>query len=139
MSTGNAGAAIGLANTNKILPIGTYLQLTGTSSAAGAAAGNANPAGSVNVLGASGGGNYDNNHIGESIGFTLPANSGATQGAKTAQWVQLGVGGLTNVQQGVTIVAGVATFSATPTHNVFAAYEANRTLPAGTYCWAFEI
>jgi len=137
MSTGNAGAAIGLANTNKVGPLGAYVQTVGPTTVADAQAGNRDPSSSVNFMGPSGPANFDYNALGEAIGFTAPANNGAAAG-KTAQWIQLGVGGLTNAQTRVNISAGVGTYNAAGTHDVFCSLYANRTLPANTYCWAFE-
>ncbi len=140
MSTGNAGAALGLVNTSKVAAIGGFVQRTPAATVLDAQTGNVNPAAGMGYMGTNGVANYDYNALGEAIGFThVAATQGVNATAKTAQWVQLGVGGLTNAQTGVTIVAGVATFNAVPTHRVYASLYANRTLPINTYCWAFEI
>ena len=76
MSTGNGGACAGLANTNKQGPIGTYVQDVGV-------LGQAGPEAVCDYTGVNGKTSYDTNVLGETIGFTVPSNSGAAAG-KTA-------------------------------------------------------
>lgn len=128
MSAGNACAQIGVANTNKIPMIGGYKQVAsgGTPAQAAAAAGD--------FAGVNGSVYWDRNVLGEAVGFTCPANTGASEG-KTAQWVS--TAGLAAGTTKVAIAAGVATAdNATGTHSV--------TIPAAgitgaAYLWAFEI
>jgi len=130
MSTGNAGAAIGLANTNKIGPIGAYVQDVGIIGIAG-------PSAEKNYAGCNGNVYYDNNVLGEAAGFLADANSGAATG-KEAQWVTSTVGIAAGTTK-VAITLGDATAdNATGTHAIFMTIPA-AGLPADSWFWAFEI
>ena len=119
MSAGNAGAAIGLANTNKVGPIGAYVQDA------------LHPTAENDYAGINADVSYVTNVLGEAIGFTAYGTQGAVRG-KTAQWVQNGATALVPTDK-VTIAAGVATKdNSTGTHTVFA------TVPANAFFWAFE-
>lgn len=129
MSTGNGGAAIGLANSNKSGPIGAYVRDTGS-------VGKAGPSAVVSYAGANGDVYYDHNAVGEAKAFTVPANSGAAAG-KTAQWVTnslLMAAGTTKV----TITAGdAAADNATGTHSIYFVIP-TAGIPANSWFWAFE-
>lgn len=130
MSAGNAGAAIGLANTSKIGPIGAYVQDVGVLGTAGPSAIN-------DYAGVNGKAYYDHNVIGEDKGFVCNANSGAAAG-KTAQWVEAPSGIAAGTTK-VAITAGDATAdNATGTHNIFVVIPTGG-LPANSWFWAFEI
>lgn len=129
MSAGNAGAMIGLANTNKQPMIGGYKQVAsgGTPPQDAAAA--------TNFIGVNGGEFWNRNVLGEAVGFTALANTGVAAG-KTAQWV-ISTAGLVAGTTAVTIAAGDATAdNATGTHDVFNVPAAG--VPANSYFWAFE-
>jgi len=112
MSAGNAAACIGLANTNKQLRIGAYVQDVGVTG--GTVAG---PEADGGYAGINGNTYYDSNIMGETVGFTSPANSGAAAG-KTAQWVT-NTGALAAGTTRVNLAAGVATANASGTHDIF--------------------
>lgn len=124
MSTGNAAAMIGLANTNKIPMIGGYKQ--------------ANP----NKWGAAGpydGVNgevfWNRNVLGEAIGFVAPSAEAAAAG-KNAQWVTSTVG-LAAATTRVNLTAGDAVANAAGTHNVYGV-PAVGGIPANSFFWVFE-
>ena len=151
MSAGNACAMIGLANTNKIPPIGVYVQDTGLN-LAGTLVSGPGPSASGPFIGANGsaaesannglyGASYWTwNWLGEIVNqpYTVPANSGAAAG-KTAQWVWTNLTPLTVPADGrVTITAGVAVAaSGTGLSKTF--IKAGTVIPAGAYFWAFLI
>lgn len=119
MSTGNAGAAIGLANTTKSGPIGGYVQSA------------LNPRCENTYAGASCKQSYPYNAIGEAIGFTCKGTGGAATG-KTLQWVKSA--SVLVPTDKVTIAAGVATKdNAAGTHTVFANAAVN------DYLWVSQI
>jgi len=122
MSTGNGGACIGLANTNKQPPIGAYVQNMSTKPL------DPGPEASDNYAGANAVTVYDTNVLGEAIGFTVRGNQGAAIG-KLLQWVQ--AGGAIAAGATVAIAAGVATAGA----GTFAVRSAMTT---GQYGWAIE-
>jgi hypothetical protein len=133
MSTGNAAAAIGLANTNKRGPIGAYVQDVGITPAGGIAG----PSASKDYAGCNGNVYYDRNAVGEAAGFLANANSGATD-IKTAQWVTSTVG-IAAATTKVAITAGDAVAdNATGTHGIYMKIPA-AGLPANSWFWAFEI
>jgi hypothetical protein len=129
MSTGNAGAAIGLANTNKSCPIGPYVRDTGITGKAGPGALN-------DYAGCNGDIYYDRNALGEAKAFLANANSGVAAG-KTAQWVTnplLIAAGTTKV----TITTGnAAADNATGTHSIFFVVP-TAGIPANSWFWAFQ-
>lgn len=125
MSTGNACAAIGLANTNKIPAIGAYVQdITQP----------VGPGADGPCIGPIGPGFWDRNVMGEEIGFTCPATGGAATG-KTAQWV-ISTVGLAAGTTRVNITAGDAVANASGTYDVYGVPAAG--VPANSYFWAFE-
>ena len=131
MSTGNAAAAIGLANSNKILHIGSYVQDAGVTG--GTTAG---PSASVNYLGTNGRTSYDRNVIDEAAGFIADGNSGAAFG-KDAQWVT-NTAPLAAGTTRVAVAGGVATAdNAAGAYDIFIAVPATG-LPANRWFWAFE-
>jgi hypothetical protein len=134
MSAGNAGAAIGLANTNKNGPIGVYVQDVHTN------AGEAGPAAEVSYDGVNGATYWDRNVIDELVdpAFIVPANSGAAAG-KNAHWVTTGAAPMTVAADGLCDVAlGVVTALATTgTYKTY--LPAATVVPAGAFLWVFEV
>lgn len=131
MSTGNAGAAVGLANTNKIVNLGPYTQDVGV-----LGGGTSGPSANDNYMSVNGATAYDSNVVGEAIGFTARANSGAAIG-KTAQWVT-NTGTLAAGTTRVAVAAGVATAD-----NAAGAYDLFINVPAAglaanKFFWVFE-
>lgn len=130
MSTGNAAAAIGLANTNKRGPIGAYVRDIGTIGVAG-------PSAAQDYAGVNGNAYYASNVVGEAKGFIAEGNSGATAG-KDAVWVTASAGIAAGTTK-VTITAGdAAADNATGTHAIYMTIPA-AGLPANSWFWAFEI
>ena len=133
MSQGNACAAIGLANTNKIVAIGGYLQDTTVPgpSAYG-------PYDGINSV------TYrDRNPVGEDFaatgGFTVPANSGAAAG-KTARLVSTDAAPMTVAVDGLCSVSAAGVVTATPTTGLYKTYiPAGTVIPAGSYLWVFLV
>lgn len=131
MSAGNAGAAIGLANTSKQEPIGGYVQDAGV-------IGEAGPGAEENYAGINGASYYDSNVLGEEAGFEANSNSGAAAG-KTAQWVTNSGGVIAAGTTKVAIAGGVATAdNTTGTHNIFLVIP-TAGIPANSWFWAFLI
>ena len=131
MSAGNAGACIGLANTNKQGPIGAYVRDTGV-------LGKAGPETTANYTGVNGAVVYDSNVLGEAVAgpFTAPANSGAAAG-KLAQWVT-NTGVLAAGTTRVAIAAGVVTAdNAAGAYDIFIPIPA-AGLAANKFFWAFQ-
>ena len=132
MSQGNAAAAIGLANTNKIAPIGAYIQRLNSPSASGDYAG-------VNALTY-----WDYNPVQESDwsatnGFTVPANSGAATG-KTARLVSTGASPMTVAADGLCSVSAAGVVTATATTGLYKTHIAAGTVvPAGAFLWVFLV
>jgi hypothetical protein len=135
MSAGNAGAAIGLANTNKVGPIGAYVQDAGVM--LGGQAGNPGPSASDAFCGTNGTMIYDRNVLDELVNpaFTVRGNSGAAEG-KLAQWVTntaIIAAGTTRVD-----VSGVGVATA---NNSTGAFDVWCTpvagIPANSFFWAF--
>jgi hypothetical protein len=128
MSAGNACAAIGLANTNKIPAIGAYVQDITQPVGPGAYG---------PCIGPIGPGYWDRNWMGETPGFVAPGTSGAAAG-KDAQWVTataeltVPVDGLCDVTLGVvTAAAGTGTFKTF--------IPAGTVVPAGSLLWVFAV
>ena len=135
MSAGNAGAAIGLANTNKSGPIGAYVQDVHTG------AGEAGPTAVVTYMGTNGITAYDRNVLGELVdpAFTVPSNSGAATG-KNAQWVTTGGSPMTVAADGLCAVSAQGVVTALATTGTFKTYIAPGTvIPAGSYLWVFVV
>jgi hypothetical protein len=132
MSQGNASAAIGLANTNKVPGIGGFAQDTVNPGAEGPYAG-------INGLTY-----YDYNPVQEtdfatSPGFTLPSDSGAASG-KVARLCWTNASTLTVPADGRVSIstAGVAT-AASGAGLYKTIIPAATVIPAANYFWAFLI
>ena len=135
MSNGNASAAIGLANTNKIPMIGGYLQDTDL----------LGPSAGGPYVGINGTTYYTYNPVDEwdfantGGGFTVPADSGAATG-KVARLVWTSASPMTVAVDGLCSVssAGVVTAPATTGlyHTLLAA---GTVVPAGAYLWVFLV
>lgn len=135
MSAGNAGAAIGLANTNKSGPIGAYVQDVHTG------AGEAGPAAVVTFMGTNGITAYDRNVLGELVNpaFVVPSNSGAAAG-KDAHWVTTGGASMTVAADGLCAVDGTGVVTALATTGTYKCYIAPGTvIPAGSFLWVFVV
>lgn len=129
MSTGNGAAAIGLANSNKRVHLGPYVQDVGALGVAGPGAEN-------DYLGTSGRAVYDTNTLGEAIDFRVGANSGATTG-KTAVWcTNTGTLAAGTVRGDVTTGVFVANNS-TGAYDIFFPIPA-AGLAANKFFWAFQ-
>ena len=125
MSQGNASAAIGLANTNKIPSIGVYTQ-------------DQTPPGPGDDgphFGVQGITSWTYNWLGEDPGYLAPSTHGAAAG-KNAQWVTFGASpivvsgtGLMTVSAG-TAAAGAGTWKTNIPSGV--------TIPAGSFFWVFD-
>jgi hypothetical protein len=134
MSQGNASAAIGLANTNKIAAIGGYLQDTDVPgpSAEGYYAG-------INSLGI-----WDYNPVNETDfsavgGFTVPSNSGAATG-KVARLVSTDVAAMTVAADGKCNVTAAGVVTALVTTGLYKTFvTAGTVIPAGRYIWVFLV
>jgi len=127
MSQGNAAAAIGLANTNKIPAIGEYVQVVTRPSADGPYIG-------VNSLT-----QWTYNPVQEDFaasgGFTVPANSGAATG-KVARLVSTGASPMTVAADGLCSVSAAGVVTATATTGLYKTYIAAGTvIPAGAFLW----
>ena len=146
MSAGNACAAIGLANTNKQLRIGAYVQDS---------TGLPGPTADGPYIGCSGsdvGANglntaayWGSNVIGEVVGgagdaaYTVPANSGAAAG-KTARWTTTGASAMTVAVDGLCSVSATGVITATATTGLYKVFVTPATVvPAGSFLWAFLV
>ena len=131
MSAGNMSAMIGLANTNKILTIGPYVQDA-------IAAGQAGPGTDGDAIGVNGLGFWNYNFMGEAVDgtTTCPTNSGAATG-RVAVWVT-NTALIAAATTRVNIAAGVATAdNATGTHDINSGVG-NPAIPANSFFWAFQ-
>jgi hypothetical protein len=154
MSAGNASAAIGLANTNKQLRLGAYVQDTGLNLAGNALSG-PGPSADGNYIGCSGsdvGANglntaayWNRNVIEELVGasgnpaFTVPANSGVAAG-KTARWTTTGASPMTVAADGLCSVSADGVITATATTGLYKVFVTPATvIPAGSFLWAFLV
>jgi hypothetical protein len=132
MSQGNLGAAIGLANTNKIGPVGAYVQ--GSTPPPGWSAADS-------YFGVNGSTYYDRNVVDEdrsvTNGITVAGNSGAAAG-KAARWVQntalLTVGADQTIAVSATGVATAGTGAAFKT-----ALPVGTAIPANSFFWVFTV
>lgn len=134
MSAGNAAAAIGLANTNKIPPIGVYVQTSTPPPGPGA---------SGPYIGVNGSTFYSYNALGSDPtqvgGFLVPSNAGAAAG-KDAQWVTTGGSPMTVAADGLCAVSAGGVVTALATTGTFKCYIAPGTvIPAGSYLWVFVV
>lgn len=132
MSQGNLGAAIGLANTNKVTAIGGYFQ------------GAAPPPGwdaSDNYLGCNGSTYYNSNVLGEDYtvggGITVNGNSGAATG-KLARWVSNTANLTVGADQTIAVSAGgVATAGTAAAYKT--AFGVGVVIPANSFFWVFTV
>ena len=135
MSTGNAAAAIGLANTNKILSIGAYVQDVGA--VQGDKVGNPGPEAYGPYNGLNGTTSYDRNVIGEDKAFVAPSNAGAAAG-KDAIWSTNSGGTLAAGTTRCDVTAGVATANnSTGLYDVFCVAPTVTALPVNSWFWTF--
>jgi hypothetical protein len=128
MSQGNASAAIGLANTNKIPTIGVYVQdqtLPG-------------PAAEGEYIGVQAATIWSYNWLGEDPGFLVPSTSGVASG-KNAQWVTSGASPITVPADGRMTITGGTAVAASGTGLYKSFIPATTVIPAGSFFWAFEI
>ena len=141
MSAGNACAAIGLANTNKIPMIGLYVQDADGPPGPSASGPYIGCSGSVTGNnGLNGGAYWASNVQGEDVTgpYTVPADSGAATG-KLAHWVWNSASAMTVAADGLcSVTAGVVT--ATPTTGLYKTFITPGTVvPAGSYLWVFVV
>lgn len=132
MSQGNAAAAIGLANTNKIPAIGAYVRNTIGPSADGEYAGvNAQTYWEYNPV--------QEADFSASGGFTVPANSGAATG-KVARLVSTDADPMTVAADGLCAVSAAGVVTAEATTGLYKTYIAPATvIPAGSFLWVFLV
>ena len=141
MSQGNLAAAIGLANTNKIPPIGAYVQ----------SAFPPGPEASGPYIGCSGSNTsfpsgacyYATNVLGEDVavagGITVPADSGVAAG-KLGQWVTTGGAPMTVAADGLCSVSATGAVTATATMAKIKCYFlAGTVVPAGKFLWVYGV
>ena len=132
MSVGNLGAAIGLANTNKIPFIGTYVQ-TATPPPG--------PEASDSYVGVNGTGYWNRNVIDEdytaSGGIVVNGNSGVAAG-KAARWVSNTAQLTVSADQTCAVTAGgvvtAGTAQAYKTYN-----KVGTVIPANSFMWVFLV
>ena len=136
MSTGNACAAIGLANTNKVVGIGVYEQDVGV--VQGNKVGNPGPEAYGGYNGINGTTAYDRNVLGEAAGFLVPSNAGSAAG-KDAIWATNSSGTLAAGTTRCAITAGgVATAdNAAGAYDVFVVTPSVTALPQNSWFWGF--
>lgn len=122
MSTGNGGAAIGLANSNKILPIG------------GLVADTVLPTAGVTYVGDNLSQYWDRNWLGEDIAgpFSVPScNAG-----KSLVWVSSGAAQVIVPADGKMAVSGAGVATAAAGSGTFKSSIAPATvIPAGAFFW----
>lgn len=133
MSQGNACAAIGLANTNKIPMIGGYRQNVAAPS----------PAADGPYIGVNPITTWTYNPVQEDFaasgGFTVPATSGAAAG-KTAHLVSTDASPMTVAADGLCSVSAAGVVTATPTTGLYKTYIAPGTVvPADAFIWVFLV
>lgn len=133
MSAGNACAAIGLANTNKIPMIGGYIR---DEHAPG-------PGANGPYAGVIGKGYWSRNIMDEDVtvsgGYNVPATSGAATG-KVGRWVTTGASPMTVAADGLCSVSATGTITATATTGLYKTYiTAATVIPAGSFLWAFLV
>lgn len=134
MSQGNAAAAIGLANSNKIPSIGGYLQ---DSTAPGPSA--EGPYNGINATTYWGYNPVDEPDYSATNGFTVPANSGAATG-KDARLVSTGASPMTVAADGLCSVSATGVVTATATTGLYKTYITPATvIPAGSFLWVFLV
>ena len=134
MSAGNASAAIGLANTNKIPMIGGYLQDTDVPG----------PSTEGPYIGVNSVTYWMYNPVQEtdfatSPGFTAPSDSGAATG-KVARLVSTGASPMTVAVDGLCSVSTAGVVTATATTGLYKTFiPAATVIPAGAYLWVFLV
>jgi len=134
MSNGNASAAIGLANTNKIPMIGGYIR---DETAPG-------PTAEGPYMGVIGTQYFDRNPVDEwdfaaAGGFVLPGTSGAATG-KNARLTWTSASPMTVAVDGLCSVSAGGVITATVTTGLYKTYiPAGTIVPAGAYLWAFLV
>lgn len=133
MSQGNACAAIGLANTNKIPMIGGYLQNVAAPS----------PTADGPYIGVNPITQWTYNPVQEDFeptnGFTVPATSGAAEG-KVGRLVSTGAAPMTVAADGLCSVSAAGVVTATATTGLYKTYIAPATVvPAGAFLWVFLV
>lgn len=120
MSTGNAGAAIGLANTNKITPIG------------GLVADTVEPTAGVDYVGVNTSQYWDRNWLSEDANFSVPSNNTG----KTAVWGTTGGSPVTVPADRKVAVSGGGVITAEVTTGAYiTAIPAAAVIPAGAWLW----
>jgi hypothetical protein len=132
MSQGNLGAAIGLANTNKIPQIGDYVQ------------GHTPPPGwcaQDSYMGVNGSVYYNRNVVDEDYtvggGLVVNGNSGAAAG-KAARWVSNTAQLTVSADQTIAVSAGgVATAGTAQAYKT--ALPVGMVLPANSFFWVFLV
>mgnify|MGYP003513152504 CR=1 FL=1 len=135
MSNGNAGAAIGLANTNKIPFIGTYVQ---------SAAPPPGPEAADSYMGVNGFAYWMRNPVDESgfvtnPGFVVNSNAGVAAG-KAARLVWTDAAPMTVAADGLCSVSTAGVVTATATTGLYKCYlPAALVVPAGAYLWVFLV
>ena len=134
MSAGNACAAIGLANTNKIPQIGGYLQDTDVPG----------PSTEGPYIGINSVMYWKYNPVDEvgystDPGFTAPSDSGAATG-KVARLVSTGASAMTVAADGLCSVSTAGVVTATPTTGLYKTFiPAATVIPLGAYLWVFLV
>jgi hypothetical protein len=135
MSAGNACAAIGLANTNKVPAIGAYVQdITPVGPGADGPYIGTLGMGSTDATS----GYWTTNWLQEDKGFTAPATSGTATG-KLGHWVTTDAAAMTVAADGLCdVTSGVVTALATTgTYKTY--LPAAAVVPAGAWLWVFAV
>lgn len=130
MSQGNAGAAVGLANTNKTPMIGAYIQDT------------IDPNAAVNYAGINALSYWGYNPVDERYditnGFTVNSTSGVSAG-KVARLVYTGASPVVIPADGRCSVSAGGVVTAASGAGLYKAYMPNKTIPTAQYFWVFLI
>jgi len=133
MSQGNLGAAIGLANTNKIPFIGLYVQ---------ASTPPPGPEAADSYIGVNGSTYYNRNVVDEDYtvagGLVVNSDSGVAAG-KAARWVS-NTAQMTVAADGLCSVSAGGVLTATPTTGLYKTYiPAATVIPANSFLWVFLV
>jgi hypothetical protein len=135
MSNGNAGAAIGLANTNKIPFIGAYVQSSTPPPG---------PEAADSYMGVNGSTYWTYNPVDEAgfvtnPGFVVNSDSGVAAG-KAARLVWTSASPMTVAADGLCSVSTAGVVTATATTGLYKTYIAPGTvIPANSYLWVFLV
>jgi hypothetical protein len=121
MSTGNGGAAIGLANSNKIVPIGSPPLVPDT----------VEPTAGVNYEGVNLKGNWSYNFLGEDAAFTVPS----TNVGKNCVWVTSGAAPIVVSADGSMAVTGAGVATAAVGGAFKSLQIPTTTIPANAWFW----